>query len=244
MKSGRIVFKMKNPFLFILLLILVSCVYTPVCYANAAAPPSILIIVPNAPDDLEITIGSENIKARRTDKVIESYYAFYSRDLKSANYTIKVSTGGKTFEIVLDTPLKSYNNIFTLDLDSQTLTPGKLLSISITLLSLRIILTIIIEAIVFYLFGFRRKKSWLVFLIVNLFTQGLLNIWLNVISNPLNSYLVLTLILGEILVIIIEMTAFLIFVKEHHPLETALYVIVANVLSLFAGGYLISVLPL
>ena len=95
----------------------------------------------------------------------------------------------------------------------------------------------------FYLFGYRRKESWLIFLIINLLTQGVLNIWLNGSFTPLDSYIIFSLVFGEILVLIIEMIAFLILVKEHHRLRIALYVIIANLLSLIAGGYLITVLP-
>jgi hypothetical protein len=220
-----------------------SCVNTAVCYANAGEPPSILIIVPNAPGDLEISIGPENIKAHRIDKAFESYFTFYRFDLRFTDYRVNVTTKDRTFEIVLDTPLESYNNIFTLDLEKRTLIPGKLLSRHITLISLRVVLTLIIEAIVFFLFGYRRKKSWLIFLIINLFTQGLLNIWLSGSTTPLESYIIFSLIGGEMLVFIVEMIAFLIFVNEHHRLRTALYVIMANLLSSIAGGYLITVLP-
>jgi hypothetical protein len=234
---------MKRIWLLALGLIILSFINIPVCSANSAEPPSIIIIVPNAPKDLEISIGPDNIKANRTDKVIESYYTFYSHDLRSADYTIKITTGNRAFEITPGAPLKSYNNIFSLDLENQTLTPGKSLPVSITLISFRIILTLIIEALIFYLFGFRKKKSWLIFLAVNLLTQGLLNIALSRSFNPLDSYIVFSLIFGEILVFIFELIAFLILVKEHRLLRTGLYVISANLLSLIAGGYLITVLP-
>lgn len=217
---------------------------TSVCYGNSAEPPAIIIIVPDAPDDLEISLGPENVKARITDKVIESYYSFSRSDLKSTQYTIKVTTRDGTFEIKLDTPLSSYNNIFVLDLKTHTLTPGKSLSRSIKLVSLRVVLTLLIEGIVFYLFGFRKKRSWLIFLLVNLFTQGFLNIWLNNIASPLGSYLIFSLIAGEFLVFIIEMAAFLIFVHERERWLTAFYVILANFLSLIVGGYLITVFPM
>jgi len=216
------------------------------CYGNSAEPPSILIIVPNAPEELEISIGSgdTNIKANKTNKIIERFYTFYSEDLRMAkDYTIKISTGESSYEILLEEPLKSYNNIFTLDLKNQTLTPGKSLSRSILLVSLRVILTLIIEAIVFWLFGFRSKKSWIAFLIINLVTQGALNIWLNGFV-PLGSYLVLALIFGEILVLIAEMIAFLSLVKEHRRMRTIFYVITANLLSLYVGGYIITILPI
>jgi hypothetical protein len=234
---------MKKLSLFILVLILMSCIPTHICYANSAEPPSILIIVPNAPNDLEISIGSEN-KAFRTDKGIESYFTFYSHQLKFTDYTLKITTGNMTFDIMLDTPLQTYNNIFTLDLESQTLTPGKLLSRSISLFALRLILTLIIEAVVFFLFGYRKKRSWMIFLIINLITQGALYIWLNGLFTPLaNGYIILTLIFGEILVFTVEMSVFLTFIKEHHRLRTALFVIAANLFSLIAGGYLITTLP-
>lgn len=49
--------------------------FVSVCYGNSAEPPSILIIVPNAPEDLEISIGSgnTNMKANMRDKIIEKY---------------------------------------------------------------------------------------------------------------------------------------------------------------------------
>ena len=235
---------MKKLLAFILPLIVISCLSPPsICYANAGPPPSILIIVPNAPGDLEISIGPENIKGERTDKVIESYYTFYFYDLKPADYTAKVTTGDTTFEVILNIPPDSYGNIFTLDLESQTVVPGESISSSTTSISLQIVLTLIIEAAVFLLFGYRKKKSWLVFLIVNLITQGILYIQLNVSANPWDSYVIFPLILGEMLVFAVEIIAFLYFVKEHRRLRTALYVIAANLISLVAGSYLLTVLP-
>ena len=213
----------------------------PQCEANSAEPPSILIIVPNAPDELEISMG--NIKAGRTNKAFESYYTFYRTDIKSTNNTLRFTTSSRSFEITINVPLASYNNIFTLDLDNQTLAPGKSLSRSIILPSLRIILTLVIEGIVFFLFGYRKKKSWLIFIIVNLLTQGILNILLAGNYSPLNNYLIFSLIAGEIVVFIVEIIAFLILINEHGRLRTASFVILANLSSLIAGGYLITVLP-
>jgi hypothetical protein len=235
------VFKAKVLLLSLFLLILVSCIAPAVCCANSAAPPSILIIVASAPDDLVITLEPGDIPAHRTDKVFESYFSFYSYDLKSTDYNLKITTGDSTFEVTLKAPLK-FNNIFTLDLKNQIVAPGKSFSRSFNLTSLRIILTLIIEALVFYLFGYRGKRSWLIFLIVNLVTQGALNIWLGFSTTPLQSYIILSLIIGEILVFIVEMVVFLIFMKEKRSL-VSFYVFIANVASLFAGGFLITQLP-
>jgi hypothetical protein len=72
-------------------------------------------------------------------------------------------------------------------------------------------------------------------------TQGLLNIWINGFV-PIQSYLVLNLIAAEILVFIAEIKAFLMLIKEQR-LRTILYVLTANLMSLLAGGYIITVLP-
>jgi hypothetical protein len=240
----RISSNIKRALLFVVLLIFLLSIPAQVCYGNSSEPPSILIIVPSAPDDLEISIGENAIANRIEHKEFESFYTFYSYQLKSAEYVVTVTTGGNTFEIKLDTPLKTYNNIYTLDLKNQTLAPGKALSRSVARVSIRVILTLIIEAIVFLIFGYRKKASWLIFLIVNLLTQGILNIWLNGYTPFVSSYLLFSLILGEILVFFVEMIVFLVFIKEHRRWRTALYVIAANILSLIAGAYFMVILPL
>lgn len=232
--------------LTLILLVSIVTIAPPACYGNSAEPPSILIIVPDAPEDLEIVLGSGSpkIKANVSDKIIERYYTFYSHELRMAKeYIFTITTGDRAFEILLEKPIKSYNNIFTLDLDKQRLLPGKLLSRSMILVTLRVVLTLLIEAAVFWIFGFKNKKSWIAFLAINLITQGTLNIWLNGFA-PLASYIILTLIFGEIIVFLVETIAFLAFIREYSPIRIFLYVIIANFLSLFAGGYIITLLPI
>jgi len=237
--------KTKKRMLIIILSILLFMPFRSICYANAAEPPSILIIVSNPPSDLEISVksGDTYIKADKVDKAMERYYTFYSRHLSgSGDYVFKITTGKDSYEITIEKPLEQYNNIYTLNLKSRTLTPGKLLSRSILLVSTRVILTLLIEAIIFWLFGFRSKNYWTAFLIINLITQGILNICINGLV-PIQSYLILNLVAGEILVLIAEMYAFLSVIKAHR-LRTILYVITANLMSLITGGYMITVLPI
>lgn len=247
MQMGEFILNMKPKLLSVVLItIIISIFLSSISLRNSAEPPSIVIIVPNAPNNLEISIGSGDTyaKARKVDKLIETQFIFYSRELSMASdYTFKINTKDINYDITLEKPINSYNNIFTLDLDNQTLTPGKLLSRSILLVSIRIILTLIIEAIIFWLYGFRHKKSWIAFLAINLVTQGALNIWLNGFA-PINSYLFLTLIFAEFFIIIAEATLFLALIKEQSKSARVLYVLVANTLSLIAGGYAITLLPI
>ena len=221
-------------------------VFTSYCFGNSAEPPSILIIVDNAPDDLEVGIYANGTysKANIKEKGTEKYYIFYSRELStSANYTLKVKSTESTFEMPFEAPLKSYDNIFTLDLKNRTLVSGKLLSRSLYLVVLRLTMTLIIEGLIFYLMGYRSKRSWIAFITINSITQGTLNIWLNGIS-PLGGYIIVLLVLGEFFVFIFEVIAFLAFLKENQWWRTLLFVILANIVSLIVGGYAISILPI
>lgn len=228
------------------LIILMLLAFSPCCFANSAEPPSIVIIAANTTDDVEIGIYADNtyLKASTREKGIEKYYIFYSGDLRTAaNYNLKVKTNESVFEVPINAPIKTYNNFFTLDLKNRTLVPGKLLSRSLFLVALRLTMTIAIEGLIFYLMGYRGKRSWIAFFAINMITQGALNIWLNSFS-PLAGYVIVSLIFGEFFVFILEIITFLVFLREHRWWRTLLFVILANMLSLLAGGYAISILPI
>jgi hypothetical protein len=214
--------------------------------ANSAEPPSIIILVNNPPEDLSITLisGEKHIESIVRRTAWEGYYAFYSHDMrKDGKHVFRITTGGESFECAIDKPLKTYNNIFTLSLSERKLTPGQYPFRRVLLVSIRLLLTLVLEGVVFWLFRFRQKRSWLVFLAINLVTQGLLNIWLNYGGSPLQSYLVFSLIVGEFFVFLTEMIVFPILVKEQKKGRILLYVFVSNLVSLIAGGYIITVLP-
>jgi hypothetical protein len=197
-KLARIIFLSLIAFLLI-----IPGVETADCYGNSAEPPSILIIAANAPDDLEIILLPDNIKAFKTSRSYETYYYFYSHQLQSVEYTFRITTGGESFLVELEHPLQKYNNIYTLNLGNKTLSPGKSFSRSAFLIFSRVVLTLLVEGLLFFLFGYRQRRSWLVFITVNLLTQLTLFICLNG-TSPFNAeYIIFTLILAEILIFII-----------------------------------------
>ena len=222
-------------------------------YANSAEPPALIVILKNAPADVSVSIVSNGraIEGREKKAAWETVFAFYNYDIRNYNYgsadleevTLRVTAVGETYDQPVDKEfLKGYNSVVTLDFPERTLIAGKLLSRSILLVTLRVSLTLLIEGLIFYLFGFRRKSSWISFFIINLLTQGILNIELNG-ATPFFSYLIFNLILMEFLVIAAEMAGFLIAVKEHKASRRAAYVLTANLASLILGGYLITALP-
>lgn len=236
----------KQFFIRILCMLMMVLILPITVLANSAEPPSLVILVNNPPDDLSIVmISNENQPEAIPKKVAwEGYYVFYSRNMQvSERYTFRVTSNGKSFECSLSVPLNQYNNVFTLDLSNQVLTVGKYPFRSLLLVSIRLLLTLFLEGIIFLLFQFRTKRSWMVFLSINIITQGALNIWLNSETSLMPSYLILSLIFGEIFVFVVEMVGLPIFINEHKKRVALVYAIVANLISLIAGGYLISILP-
>ena len=214
--------------------------------ANSAEPPALVILVNNPPEDLVITMISDNEqkKAKFLRSAWEGYYVFYSRDMRgNGKYTFKVTANGESFECTLRESLQTYHNVVTLDLSGQKLTPGKYPFRLVLLVSMRLLLTLLIEGIIFWIFGFKQKRSWLIFLAINIVTQGALNIYLNSSGSPINNYLIFSLIFGEFFVFSTEMIAFPIFIKEHKWSYNFLYAFVANLISLVAGGLMITLLP-
>lgn len=215
-------------------------------YANSAEPPSLVILINNPPDDLSIVMMSnENQPEAKVRRVAwEGYFAFYSSDMQvNGNYVFKVTSNGESFECTFNEPLRRYNEVLTLDIATQELTRGKYPFRSVLLVTIRLLLTILLEGLIFWLFRFRRKRSWIVFIAINLITQGILNIWLNSESSLMPSYLILSLIFGEFFVFLTEMVVFPILINEHKKRIVRIYAFVANIISLIAGGYLISLLP-
>jgi hypothetical protein len=238
--------KMNNRLIVITLIFMLLT--SSISFANSAEPPSLMIVVPSMADAVEITVAeqSDELRNNKISKIFETYHQFYLYDLsESDTLTIHVETEDKSFDITIDEPLNRYRNTYTLDIDHQTLERGynrPLLNISLILI--RVLLTLLIEGFVFYVLGFRWKQSWRIFLIINLVTQGALNIWLSTFNLASGYSVFLALIFAEIIILIVETITFFMGINEKNKLILITHVILANALSFIAGGYLITWLPL
>jgi len=238
--------EMKKPSrLLLLTALLLAALWMPV-WANSAEPPAIVIIVNGAPEDLTLTLQTEAAasKAGIIRKPIETYFTFYTREIPgTGDYQLLAEGGGYSHVISVRAPEKTYNNIYTLNLAQGTLTEGKLPLRDALLVGLRLSLTLLLEGAVFLAAGYRSPGSWRAILGVNLLTQGALNLWLTGLM-PLAGYAVLTLIFGEFFVFLAELVSLPLLVREKSRWRTAGTVLLANGLSLAAGGWLITRLPL
>ena len=105
----------------------------------------------------------------------------------------------------------------------------------------RIIITIVIEMAVAILFGFRKKKQLLILAVVNIVTQIVLNVLLNMINyNSGPHAFVFCYILFEIIVFVLEAVLYSTLLKKvsGQPKKNwyyVLYALVANAVSFGAG---------
>ena len=240
----------KKLFSFVLAVMLVLILPVTVS-ANAAEPPGLIVIVEGAPEDMTLTLETAEepeyeIRIHRSDKSWETYFRlFYSPDselLKDA--VIRVESSEKSFTCPLSqvSGLR-YNQLLTLNFQDETLTVGQRWWRQPLLTAVRVTLTLLVEGLLFFAFGFRHKRSWLVFFAVNLLTQG----WLNFLINDSafsNGYWVLGLYLAEFVIFIAEGIAFPVLTKERKKWLCVLYALAANALSLIAGLLFINYLPI
>ena len=115
-------------------------------------------------------------------------------------------------------------------------------------LTIRIFLTIAIEMAVALLFGFRRKKQLQILALVNITTQLLLNLLLNIIhynSGPLA--FVISYVFFEVIVFALEAGLYCRLLKKVSEKKEnryyVLYSFVANSASFWVGYYLAAALP-
>ena len=228
--------------------------------ANSAEPPCFTVLVPAPPGDLELTIEFDSAQGEEPQRLSgdrmlwEGYYRFYGRwDVDPEGLTgarLVAETGGESFALPIDpTGFARYNNLITLDVGARTLTQGQPWWRQPLLVVLRVALTLALEGLIFYLWGYREKRSWIVFLMVNLVTQFGVNIailcFLPAASRTYDAMWAKVLLYGpmEVLVILLEAIALPLLLKEQRKRTAVGCAVMANILSWFLGSVLLSVLP-
>lgn len=121
--------KLKKLYICLVCFLTMILTTTVTCYANPDSYPFIVVIVENAPPDLVITF-SEVSKGHHTlgykyTLGKETQFSFYSDGLtRTDDCKISVATNGSSTEYSIAAPLV-YRNVYTLDLQNNSLTNGK-----------------------------------------------------------------------------------------------------------------------
>ncbi len=230
--------------------LLVLCVFSMAvpAFANSAPMPGNVIIASGVPKDAVLTVeipGQAPLVVTRVDEPFESYFYFHNPYelalLRSA--VLRITVGEDSFTIPMpDVEYTSYRNVFTLDYRDRSIRYGQEPWREPLLVSLRIILTLLVEGAIFYFSGFRRKRSWAAFIFVNLLTQGGLNYVLTgSFSKGFLLYFVLVAL--EVVIILFEALALPLLITEQEYKRVQAFTVQANVASLVLGLVLLSLLP-
>lgn len=240
--------------------------------ANSMEPPELTVVVMDPPEDLELSLmvcreGQEgSIAADAYHIAWEGYYLFrpwnfpdfWDRKAQDITMELLVETGGGSFAIPLDAQSREentgryYNGLCVLDLQARTLTPDTPWWRQPVLVCLRVALTLLLEGLVFLLFGYRQRRSWLVFLAVNLVTQLGVNLAVLSLANPFFNLSEGAIALMfwfvylpvELLVLVVEIVAFRLLLRERTKGRAAGAAFLANLLSWALGGLLLLILPI
>ena len=234
--------KQTKRFLSMILLVAIVLLLSAEVFANAAEPPRIIMNVIGAPADMTIEVLGRSHRVIWQQRLWETQYRWYFSDSpQGAIFT--VSSSEKTFTVTVPKEVHGYNKLMTLDYQKETLVLGEPGWRQLLLVTLRVLLTLLIEGGVFWLFGYRKRGSWMAFILVNLVTQCALNI---AIVNDIrfSGYWMLGYILGEAAVFTAEAIILPRLAKEKSVGQGVICALAANMASLVLGGMLLSYLPI
>lgn len=101
--------------------------------------------------------------------------------------------------------------------------------------------TLLIEGLLLFVFGYRSKRSWLVFLLVNLVTQGGFAVYLavTVLNHGVSGWSLIFYIPIEVIITLVELLLYRRLLTEKNKARAAVYAIAANLCSAVFGLWLI-----
>jgi hypothetical protein len=239
----------------VLLLAFLLLALAPAVSANAAEPPGLTVLVLSPPEDLTLSIRfagrdeQTGIELDKRSRAWEGYYRFFyhmdpeAREAVEQGAELVATAGGEQFVCQLpEAALGGYNNQVTLDLENRRVMTGQPAWRTPLLVLLRVALTLLMEGAVFFAFGYRSGRSWALFAAVNLVTQGALNALF--IGPNVGSYALFGYALGEIAVFAVEAAAFALLLRERGRGRAVACALAANLVSLVAGGLMLTYLPI
>lgn len=214
------------------LVLLALVVFSLPVFANAVQPPSLVIIVPGAPEGYTISLmNGTNDRSAKKSFLLEDQFALYNLP-RGDEIELRLGLPGEEQTVVFDKP-PGFSPIVTIEPSTLKVTQGYSLSRIALQLFLRVGLTLLIEGAIFWFYGFRRWRSWILFVFINLVTQGYLAYSINR-QNPFLSYVTMGIFMLEVGILLVEWVFYRLTLRENRAKITE-YVFTANIVSLALG---------
>ena len=231
--------------------------------ANGAMGPDMTIIVIGGPEDLTIDIvktdginegrihleGAVQIGFERRYRVdyLREWTAHPKEELlqNATKTTLEVRGTGLSWDIPADgIEYKGYSHLVTLDVGSRKVIPGQPPWRQPLLIGIRVVFTLLVEGIAFYCFGYRRKGSWAVFILINILTQTGLSFLMAQAEFGIYLLSLLVYFVAEPLIFIVEALAYVFLLREKSWKRGMDCALSANAASLFLGLLLCAFVPI
>jgi hypothetical protein len=218
--------------------------------------PGLSVFVINAPKDLQLFIQFRNstlpepLEMQRVSRYWETYYNYYyqrlpgrfDEDFIGAKLIVRSAKFSYELPITRDPEMRVDKRLLTLDLKQGTLVygePGWRAPLSV---AGRVLLTLVLEGVVFILFGMRAKSSWLIFLITNLITHSLVSAFLAHPFEAKSDFFLVVFI--STWVVLLEAGIYYFTFKEIELSPKALLLaLIANLVGFFLGAWIMPYFP-
>ena len=250
--------KMKRLYLLIVVLALAFAAFLPIRAASEhqLQTPGLSIFVINAPKDLRLFVQFRNsalpepLEMQRASRYWETYYNYYyqrlpgrfDEDFIGAKLIVRSSQYSYELPISRDPEMRVDKRLMTLDLKQATLDYGEPGWRAPLAVAGRVMLTLLLEGIVFFLFGLRAKSSWLIFFILNLITHSLLSSFLAHPFEAKSDFFMAVFI--SVWVVLVEAAIYYFTFKEIELSPKALLLaLIANSVGFFLGGWIMPYFP-
>lgn len=217
--------------LFFIFLFLSSC---------SAPYRTLIIISTNAPHDIEISPISGEAKSGEVRHVAWKTYYYVYLEHSVSDVTLSINGSGEKFELEVEYP-PALHTTATMDFARREISQGRMPDFLSIFISVGVAL--LLEAFIFYAFGFRKKRSWLLYIAVVIILQCLLRLY---VYNcfPDVSLLLFVLIIGTLIISPLKATVLTLFIKEHKVARRIICILFADFTSLASGSILITLLPI
>ena len=171
---------------------LLTCAVAPLMFmlSSCTPPPeSLTVIAIMPPRDFDVVLIANNqMEIRRTGRRLgwEVHHRFENcwccDGMNARTLALRVTSRGEIFDINIDAEmLNRHHSVIMLNHRDRTITSGIPQTRSTLLISLRIILITAVMAVIFYLFGYRKIRSWIAFTIIMLTSPW--TIFINIIAD-------------------------------------------------------------
>jgi hypothetical protein len=249
---------MRKLYLLIAVLALAIATFLPIGTAsqNQLRTPGLSIFVLNAPKDLKLSIQYRNsalpepLEMQRTSRYWEAYYNYYyqrlqgrfDEDFIGAKLIVRSSQYAYELPISRDPEIRVDKRLMTLDLKHGRLVYGEPDWRAPLSVAGRVILTLVLEGAVFFLFGMRNKLSWIGFFILNLIIHSLVS---GLLAHPIevkgDMFMLVFYIVG---VTFVEAGIYYFTFKEIELSGKALLLaLIANLVGFSMGGWIMPYFP-